>query len=258
MGELMNPVIKALIGALRNMFHPVVLGVLLVPMVGAIVAWLGIAWWFWDSWTAWIQSGISELATTGWAARFDLSRFAGTAAAVILLLLLAPAIIATATLIAAVFAMPVLVEHVARRDYPALERRKGGTIAGSVLNAVVALGGFALLWIATLPAWLFVGPLAAAIPWVLSAWLNQRLFRYDALSEHADAAEMRLLFESRFGALFGLGLITGLMYFVPVVNLVTPVFAALAFTQFALDELQRLRAAGGAAIEGRRTVNGER
>jgi CysZ protein len=246
----MNLVTKALIGALRNLFHPVVLGVVLVPMIGAIVAWLGIAWWFWDSWTAWIQSGISEVGSIGWAAHLDLSRFAGAAATVILLLLLAPAIIGTATLIAALFAMPVLVEHVARRDYPALERRKGGTMTGSLLNAFVALGGFALLWIVTLPAWLFVGPLAAAIPWALSAWLNQRLFRYDALSEHASAAEMRLLFESRFGGLFGLGLITGLMYFVPVVNLVTPVFAALAFTQFGLEELQRLRADGGNLIEG--------
>lgn len=246
----MTAIFRALIGAMRNLFHPVVLGVLLVPMLGAVVVWAGIAWWFWDSWTAWIQSGVSELASTGWAARLDLSRFAGAAASVILLLLLAPAIIGTATLVAAVFAMPVLVEHVARRDYPTLARRKGGTIAGSVFNALVALGGFALLWIAALPAWFFVGPLAAAIPWLLSAWLNQRLFRYDALSEHASATEMRLLFETRFGGLYGLGLITGLLYFVPLVNLVTPVFAALAFTQFGLDELERLRTQRGDFNEG--------
>jgi uncharacterized protein involved in cysteine biosynthesis len=90
--------------------------------------------------------------------------------------------------------------------------------------------------------WLIVGPFAAPVPWLLSAYLNQRLFRYDALSEHADAAEMRRIFESRFGGLVVLGLITGALYFVPVVNLVAPTFSALAFVHYCLAELQRLRA----------------
>jgi CysZ protein len=214
----------------------------LLPMLGALIAWAGIAWFFWDAWTAWIQTGLSDALAGGWAARLDLARFAGVAASAILLLLLAPAVIGTATLIAALFAMPVLVEHVARRDYPALARRKGGTLFGSLSNAVVALAGFAVLWLASLPAWFFVGPLAAALPWVLSAWLNQKLFRYDALSEHASAEEMQRLFETRFGTLFGLGLVTGLLYFVPLVNLMAPVFAALAFTHLGLAELQALRA----------------
>lgn len=247
----MGSVVTALFGATRNMFHPAVLGVLLVPMVGALLVWLGVAWWFWDAWYAWTQTLLSDAVSTGWAAQLELSRFAGVAATVVLVLLLAPAIIATATVIVALFAMPVLVEHVARRDFPSLERAKGGTAVGSLVNALVALGGFALLWIATLPAWLFVGPLAIALPWVLSAWLNQRLFRYDALAEHASVAEMAQLFETRFAGLFGLGLITGLLYFVPVINLAAPVFAALAFTQFGLKELQQLRVADGRVIEGR-------
>jgi hypothetical protein len=42
----------------------------------------------------------------------------GVLAVVVLVILLTPAIIITALLIAAIFAMPVLVSHVARRDYP--------------------------------------------------------------------------------------------------------------------------------------------
>lgn len=255
----MNSVAMALFGATRNLFHPVVLGVLLVPMIGALVVWLGLAWWFWDAWYAWIQTLLTETTGSGWVARLELSRFAGVAATVVLVLILAPAIIATATLIAALFAMPVLVEHVARRDFPDLARANGGTNLGSLVNAVFALGGFVLLWLATLPAWLFVGPLAVALPWMLSAWLNQRLFRYDALAVHASAAEMQQLFESRFGGLYGLGLVTGLLYFVPLINLAAPVFAALAFTQFGLRELQRMRAEEGqAGNEGRLTKGGER
>jgi uncharacterized protein involved in cysteine biosynthesis len=76
---------------------------------------------------------------------------------------------------------------------------------------------------------------------VLSAYLNQRLFRYDALSDHADAAEMARIFEHARGRLFLLGLVTGVIYFIPPFNLVAPVFAALAFIHLCLAELERLR-----------------
>ena len=98
-----------------------------------------------------------------------------------------------------------------------------------------------LLWIVTLPLWL-LGPLAVLLPLLLSAYLNQRLFRYDALSDHADAAEMRQIFELARGRLFLLGLVTGLIYFIPPFSLIAPVFGALAFIHLCLDELQRLRA----------------
>ncbi|MBI3530632.1 MAG: hypothetical protein HY067_22015 [Betaproteobacteria bacterium] len=67
-------------------------------------------------------------------------------------------------------------------------------------------------------------------------------------SDHADAAEMRRIFEIARGRLFLLGLITGVMYFIPPFNLVAPVFSALAFIHLCLDELQRLRSAGAQGL----------
>ena len=233
--------LRALRGALRNLFHPAVFGVMLLPGIAALLVWGGISWWFWDSWSSALESVLVSATSDGWMARFDTSSYAGFAAGVILLLLIGPAVMITAMLISAVFAMPMLVTHVARRDFPDLERRRGGTFVGSIVNAVVAVSAFALLWLATLPLWLFLGPLAVLVPWALSAYLNQRLFRYDALSEHADANEMRRIFTERFSDLFVLGLVTGAFYFVPLVNLVAPVFSALAFTCLCLDELARIR-----------------
>ena len=227
--------------ALRNLFHPAILGIMFLPAIAALLLWAGLSWWFWDSWSAGIESMLVSLASHGWLAKLDASRIAGFAAGVILLLLLAPAVMATAMLISAVFAMPMLVAHVSRRDFPELQRRRGGTFFGSIANAVIAVSAFALLWLITLPLWLFLGPLAVLVPWALSAYLNQRLFRYDALSEHADAREMQRIFSERFSDLFVLGLATGLLYFVPLVNLIAPVFSALAFTCLCLDELARVR-----------------
>ena len=235
--------LRALRGALRNTFHPAILGVMLLPGVAAIIVWAGLSWWFWDSWSGAIESALISLTSEGWLSSLDASRFAGFAAGLLLLLLIAPAMLATAMLLSAIFAMPVLVSHVARRDFPMLERRRGGTFVGSIVNAVVAVSAFALLWLVTLPLWLLLGPFAVLLPWALSAYLNQRLFRYDALSEHADPQEMQCVFTERFSDLFVLGLMTGLLYFVPFINLIAPVFSALAFTYLCLDELSRIRSA---------------
>lgn len=94
--------------------------------------------------------------------------------------------------------------------------------------------------IVTLPLWL-LGPLAVLLPLLLSAYLNQRLFRYDALSEHADAAEMKQIFESARGRLFLLGLLTGALYFIPPINLIAPILSALAFIHLCLAELESFR-----------------
>jgi CysZ protein len=239
---MMEAVIKALGAAARSLVHPVILAILLVPMLVALTLWIGVVWAYWDTWTSGIQTGVLDHANFAWTAKWDLARVASWLAVAILLAMLAPVIILTALLIATVFAMPVLVRHVARSDYPNLERRRGGTVVGSIWNAVAAIGLFGILWIATLPLWL-LGPLAVLLPLVLSAWLNQRLFRYDALSDHADAAEMTRIFEFARGRLFLLGMVTGVIYFIPPFNLIAPVFAALAFIHLCLSELERLRSA---------------
>jgi uncharacterized protein involved in cysteine biosynthesis len=211
--------LRALKSALRHLFHPTILGVLLVPAIGAILVWAGLSWWFWDSWTGGIESGLVNATSDGWIASLELSRFAGFAAVLTVLLLIVPAIL----------------------------RLKGGTFAGSIVNAVTSVSAFVLLWVLTLPLWLLLGPLAIVVPLALSAYLNQRLFRYDALSEHASKEEMQRIFSQRFSDLFVLGLLTGALYFVPVVNLIAPVFSALAFTCLCLDELARIRGEGAAS-----------
>src|SRR5882724_2484298 len=210
----MDAVTKALIGAAKSLVHPIILLILLVPMLIALAIWIGLGWAYWGTWTSAIQDAVVSYATFTWAADWDLARLASWVAAAVVLAMLAPVIILTALLIATIFAMTALVRHVSRKDYPDLELRHGGTAIGSIWNALAAIFLFAVLWIVTLPLWL-LGPLAVLLPLLLSAYLNQRLFRYDALSGHADATEMRQIFEFARGRLFLLGLVTGVISFIP-------------------------------------------
>jgi hypothetical protein len=158
---------------------------------------------------------------------------------VVVIVLLVPATLITAMLITELVAMPVVVS-VASRSYPALEKRSGGSIAGSVANAAAGSAIFLALWLVTLPLWL-TGIGAVILPPLNSAYLSQRLFRYDALAEHASREEYREIASRNKARLYGLGVMLSPLYYVPFVNLAAPVISGLAFTHFCLGALAALR-----------------
>jgi hypothetical protein len=134
-----------------------------------------------------------------------------------------------------------MVDHVASRSFPHLERRRGGGTAGSVWNAIVAFAGMLLFFVISLPLWL-IPVLWPVITLAILMWVNQRLLRYDALAEHADAAEMARVFRERRGSLLLLGFLLALVAYVPFVGFVAPVVFGLAFIRYLLGALQEVRA----------------
>jgi len=236
----MESVLDSFIRAVRDLRAPRVLAVMLVPPLAAILVWLAAAWLFADDWARWVADWIATSAWLAWVAKLGMTSVLVWASGIAAVVVLLPIMLVTAALAAEIVAMPVIVPWVAERRYSGLQARRGGSVAGSALNAAGAIVVFAVLWAATLPLW-FTGIGAVALPPVLFAYLNQRMFRYDALAEHASADEYRrVLFRAR-GRLFLLGLLLAIVYYVPLVNLAAPVVSALAFTHFCLGELARLR-----------------
>ncbi|HQT30056.1 MAG TPA: EI24 domain-containing protein [Thiobacillus sp.] len=235
----MSAILDALARALRDLFNLRVLWVVIWPMLVAAGLWLVLALTFWETFSNWIAQGLDSLGVRTWLAGLEPLWLANGIQVVLQLLLFVPLVYLTALIITALFAMPVLIRVVAERDYPELARASGGSLVGNLWNALVALLLFIALWGVTLPLWLMgVGVL---VPFIAAAYLNQRLFRYDALAEHASADEMAALFKSERGGWWGLGLLTGLLQFVPLLNLLGPVFAALAFIHYGLARLRQQR-----------------
>jgi CysZ protein len=233
----------ALARAMRDLAQPRVIAVLFLPMIGAIVLWSVLAFFFWDAWTGAFRTLIEGTAIARWLEAQGAGWMLEGFGILVLIVLLLPAILITAVLITELVAMPVIVSAVAR-TYLGLEKRKGGTTLGGLANAVAAIAIFALLWLATLPLWL-TGIGAVVLPVLNSAYLNQRLFRYDALAEHASRSEYSSIVRRNKGALYLLGLTLAPLYYIPVVNLIAPVMAGLAFTHYCLGELAKLRGATG-------------
>jgi CysZ protein len=237
----MSEITKALTNALVSLLHPRMLLLMLWPVLIALVIWLALALAFWSQAAAWLQLQFEQSALIGWAITvWPLTYVAGHLAWILLALLFLPLVLITAVLIIGVFAMPAMVAHVAERSYPRLERRHGGTFAGSVWNSMAALAWLALLVVLSLPLW-FIPLLWPVLPIVLFGYLNQRVFRYDALAEHASGWEMQTLFRRDRRELFLLGVALACVGLIPLLGFFAPVFGGLAFIHFGLARLAQLR-----------------
>jgi hypothetical protein len=247
----MSGIARALALSVVDLLHPRTLWLMCWPVLLALGAWLAVAFFLWRSTAVrlaalleqWLESALFFLT-------FDLADAAFVAAHVLMYLAFIPLVYLTALLMLGVFGMPAMVEHVAGRHYPGLARRRGGSLAGSAWNGLMALSGLVALSLASLPFWLFP-PLWPAIPVAIMGWVNQRMLRYDALAEHASADEMRALFRLNRGALYWLGVLLALVAYVPVLGLFAPMLSGLAFVQYLLGELKAFREA---PVEGRVTL----
>ena len=236
----MKTVFSACLNALRDLKQPRIIAVMVLPVLASLTIWLVVAVWFWQSWVTVLGDMIGSVQFARWLRDWGMDWLVNGLGAVALIMLMIPALLITNVVITEIFAMPVMVNLVSERDYPALEKRSGGTVAGSVFNATAGITFFLLWFFLSLPLWL-LGPVGLIAGALNSAYLAQRLFRYDALSDHADPDEYRVLIKHARGRLFLLGLVLAPLNYVPLVNLFVPVLGGLAFTHFCLRELAVLR-----------------
>jgi hypothetical protein len=239
----MGAVLTALSRAMGDLRETRVLVLGLVPPLAAIAVWAVLAWALADDWARLVADWIATTSWLTWLRDLGLASVLVWGSGIAALALLLPLMLVTAVIVTEIVAMPLIVPLVGNRHYPQLAQRKGGTVAGSVGNAVAAVTRFAVLWLVTLPLW-FTGIGALVLPPLISASFNQRMFRYDALAEHASPAEYAAVVRAGGGRLFLLGLALALMYAIPIVNLAVPVLSGLAFTHLCLAELARIRQLG--------------
>jgi CysZ protein len=235
-------ILRAYALALRSLLRPVVLTHFGWPPLVAALGWVALGYAYWDR----VARLLAGLLARGHAAQPAVV----VSVKVALYLMSVPFALVTTILILEVVALPFMLEHVARREYPALARRHGGSLRGSLRNTLVSFGIAAVLALATLPAWLIPGA-GAIISIALSSWLNYRSFRYDVLMSHADAAELAALPRAHRPQLLAIAIGTGLLALVPLVNLLSAPLAGLAFAHYLLDALGKTRDLPGTAVRPR-------
>ena len=236
----MTDVMIALQRAFHGLREPRVLALALLPPVVAIALCAVLAWAYAGDWTRMAADWIAGASWLAWARDWGLDTAFAWGSGIVVIAVLIPVMLVTAVAVTGLIVMPVIVPLIGERYFPALERRRGGTWIGSAWHAFATVVIFTVLWLVTLPLWL-TGIGALVLPPLLSAYFNQRMFRYDALAEHASSEEYRKVASSAHGRLFLLGLLLAALYYVPLLNLLVPVLSGLAFTHLCLSELARLR-----------------
>ena len=237
----------SLFNAFASLFSRRILWLMLWPVLVATALWGVVVIAFWAQLVVWLSGVLQRwISTATFFINWDAAGVALLAAKIVVVLMLVPLVQLTALLILGTFGMETMVNHVAERRFADVQRRRGGSLAGSLWNSAIALLGMLGLFALSLPLWLFP-PLWPMIPVAVMGWVNQRVLRYDALAEHALALEMQQIFARRRVTLYVLGVVLALLAYVPVVGFFAPVLFGLTFIHYLLGELKALR---GAPIEG--------
>jgi hypothetical protein len=245
----MKDILVAVARASRSLMRRDIFWHLLWPGLLAVVIWAGVAVYSWTPVTEWLYAMVSGWSWIGgWVSASE------TTAAIVLVLiqiatalLVVPLVYVTAAMLVATIALPMMLERVARTDYADVEQRRGGSNLGSALNSIVAAVLFLITLVVSLPLWLIPGA-GLLISVALTGWLNQRAFGYDALMFHADKGELQRLRDDWRPQMLLLGGGSALLAYVPVINLVAPAFAGLAFVHYMLETLRRHRLKYGVTV----------
>lgn len=216
---------------------------MLVPAILAVLAMVGLSIFLLER----LIASFIEQPPMSWVSAWGALWLAKLLAALGGWLLILSASYLIAMLLTAIVVLPLLLNHLAAIDYPDLARLGSDSVAASTWNSLAAALLFVAGWLLTLPLWLVPG-LGLLLPFFWMAWLNRRTFAFDALAVHATADEWRELRRRQAMPLLGLGLCMALLAHLPLIGLVAPSLAALAYVHFCLEALRRLRQGAVVAV----------
>lgn len=227
----MQMIFDALWRALADCLRGKVIAWSIFPLllVGALAALVGVFWWdgavnsiqMWlerASWLQWLWAWMGSSTSTASA----------VAAAVVLVLLLSPVIVMVGLAVVAVVMTPQMVELVAQRRFPLLERKKGAGWLSSVAWALGSTAAALLALLLSVPLWL-VPPLVLVVPPIIWGWLTYRVMTFDALAEHASPSERQAIFAQHRYRLILMGVICGFVGVAPSVVWASGLVFAAAF-----------------------------
>ena len=266
--------------------HPKVIGLSLLPLLIGIALTLGLGWFYWEAAVAGVRTTLETWslvdAALKWVESLVGSSFRTVLAPLIVVALAAPVIVVLSVLLVAWLMTPAIVNLVATRRFPALERKRGAGIASSIFWSLACTVLALLALVISIPLW-FIPPLVLVVPPLIWGWLNYRVMSFDVLAAHASAEERRTLIHQHRAQLLGIGVVSGYLGAAPsllwAASALTLVFApllivvsvwlytlvfgfsALWFTHYALSALAVLRGQADLVDRepggSRRTGNGE-
>lgn len=228
--------------ALKDLFKLHIVLTFCLPIIFSILAWVLITYLAWDHlqfWSSqfvqlqWMQYGLSLIPNlTNYADGF----FALLFRVFFVLLFVFPMTIITATILTSLLLVPVLVSELRKTDFPSLIKKSSSIFSGWGTTFGYSAKYF-FAWIGSLPFW-FIPLAAVIIPYLLLSWFNSRVFTFEVLTEVAEPEEIKFFLQNHSKSLFGLGLATTILYYIPLVNFFAPLITSAFFSRYCLTQFQ--------------------
>ena len=264
----MKDLLDAFWRAAAYCLHPRVILLSLAPLLLAGGLTLALGWFFWEPAVAGARATLEGWslidAFLKWLESLGGTGLRTLLAPLIVVALVLPLVVVLSLLMVALFMAPALVSLVAKRRFADLERLRGASLSQAVLWSLGCTLVAIIALVLSIPLW-FVPPLILLLPPLIWGWLTCRVMAFDALAEHASAAERRQVLRERRWPLLAIGVVCGYLgaaptllwavgaatlIFAPLLVLVSVwlytlvfAFAALWFAHYALAALQQLRRA---------------
>lgn len=229
--------------SIRDIFNLRIVFLVMVPPVVSALFWIGLVWWNWTLLTTaltdffmtaeWFKP-ILKLAPVVLSA--DTFNLVNILVSVGMFAFLFPFVLVSSVVAISVLANPVVFAHVLKKHYPQLPPQTA-SFWQSLFNTLKASLGFMILWFLSLPLWLIPGG-AIAIPLFLSAFLNKRVYGFDAISELANDKNSRVLAEKLNSKFWIAAFFCSASNFFPLAVFITPVFSALLFIHLVALQLK--------------------
>ena len=230
--------------ALVSQLQPRMLLALVMPFAIMLLGLVLLTWLLWTPIQGWLTQVLSDWnafeSVDQWLIGLGLFSIKLYLVPLLAIGILLPLAGAVGLVIAAVLVMPLVLGHLQQKDYPDVLKHGHNATVYSVWNSVWVGVLFVVGWLVTLPLWIFP-PFALILPVLWWVFALTRILKVDSLVEHADVRERRLLWSGLNRQYWLIGLTFAVLNLLPPAWLVLPVFSALVFAHFSLENLRRLR-----------------
>lgn len=263
----MNLFLDSFWRALAYCVRPRVIALSFLPLVLMVALAMGLGYFYWEGALDWVRETLEASSIVNsmwsWLEGVGAGGLKMVLAPLIVIFAITPVIVVLSLLVVAVMMTPALTSLVAERRFPQLERKHGGSVAGSVIWSLGSTLLALIAMVVSIPLWL-IPPLILVLPPLIWGWLTYRVMAFDAMAEHASQEERAEIFRRHRGWLLGIGIFCGYLGAAPTliwasgallaamfvilvplaIWLYTLVFAfsSLWFAHYSLAALQVLRA----------------
>ena len=218
--------------AVAYCLRPRVIALSVLPLLLMVGLSFGLGYLYWDLALDWVRALVESSSLIGtvsdWLHGLGLGGLKSALVPLIVIFAITPLIVVLSLLVVALLMAPALTSLVAEKRFPKLERKRGNSFFSSLVWSLFSTFLALVALLVSIPLWL-IPPLILILPPLIWGWLTYRVMAFDALADHASAAERREIFRRHRMALLGIGVFCGFLGAAPSLIWASGALLAAAF-----------------------------